>query len=59
MGGRKIMNPLELLDIISTGDEMTVADTGESDIDKEKVVEYMKKIQKDPEEMEQMPSARY
>ncbi|MDR2135944.1 MAG: hypothetical protein LBO76_04940, partial [Treponema sp.] len=48
------MNPQELLDIIS--DEMTVADTGERDIDREMVAEYIKKIQKDPEETEKIPA---
>jgi predicted HTH transcriptional regulator len=36
-------------------DEMPVANTGENDIDKEKVAEYIEKIQTDPEEIEKIP----
>lgn len=58
---RKVTDNAEILRLFQQSggvyvDEMTVADTSESDIDKEKVVEYMQKIQKDPEEMEQMPA---
>jgi predicted HTH transcriptional regulator len=35
---------------------MTVANTGENDIDREKVAEYIKKIQGLPEEIEKMPA---
>jgi predicted HTH transcriptional regulator len=48
---RKVTDNAEILRLFQQSggvyvDEMTVADTGESDIDKEKVVEYMKKFKK-------------
>jgi predicted HTH transcriptional regulator len=56
---RKVTNNAELLRLFQQSggvyvDEMTVADAGESDIDKEKVVEYIKRIQRNPEEIEKI-----
>jgi predicted HTH transcriptional regulator len=57
---RKVTDNAEILRLFQQSggvsvDEMTVANTGESDVDKEKVVEYIKKIQRDPEEIETIP----
>jgi predicted HTH transcriptional regulator len=60
---RKVTDNAEILRLFQQSggvyvDEMTVADTGESDIDKEKVTEYIQKIQKDPEEIEKIPAVQ-
>jgi predicted HTH transcriptional regulator len=60
---RKVTDNAEILRLFQQSggvyvDEMTVVNTGESDIDKEKVVEYLKKIQKDPEEIEKIPAVQ-
>jgi predicted HTH transcriptional regulator len=54
---RKVTDNAEILRLFQQSggvyvDEMTVTDTGESDVDKEKVAEYIKKIQKNPEGIE-------
>jgi predicted HTH transcriptional regulator len=58
---RKVTDNAEILRLFQQSggvyvDEMTVADTGESDIDKEKVDEYIRRIQRDPEEIEKIPA---
>jgi predicted HTH transcriptional regulator len=60
---RKVTDNAEILRLFQQSggvyvDEMTVADTGESDIDKEKIFEYIQKIQKDPEEIEKIPASQ-
>jgi predicted HTH transcriptional regulator len=60
---RKVTDNAEILRLFQQSggvyvDEMTVANTSENDIDKEKVVEYIKKTQKDQEEIEKMPVLR-
>jgi predicted HTH transcriptional regulator len=58
---RKVTDNAEILRLFQQSggvyvDEMTVANTGESDIDKEKVAEYIKKIQGRQEEILKIPA---
>jgi predicted HTH transcriptional regulator len=57
---RKLTDNAEILRLFQQSgivymDEITVANTGENDINKEKVAEYIKKIQKEPDEIEKIP----
>jgi predicted HTH transcriptional regulator len=57
---RKVTDNAEILRLFQQScgvfvDEMKVANTSENDIDKEKVAEYIKKIQKNPEEIRRIP----
>lgn len=57
---RKVTDNAEILRLFQQSggvfvDEMTVANTSENDIDKEKVAEYIKKIERNPEEIEKIP----